>query len=113
MMGNIIDGDILFVMLVNEYLTGLCWTLGGYTYIAYYKILKTSVRNRSCDRDIYKKADGLSFVYNFDTLSMKVVAKRLCRGKWACNNGQACIAPDYVLVEESIRSELVIFLQSF
>jgi aldehyde dehydrogenase (NAD+) len=38
---------------------------------------------------------------------MKVVAKRISRGKWSSNNGQACIAPDYVLVEESIRSQLV------
>ncbi|CAM6128501.1 unnamed protein product [Calypogeia fissa] len=36
-----------------------------------------------------------------------VVAKGVCRGKWACNNGQACIAVDYVLAEESIISELI------
>ncbi|CAM6086424.1 unnamed protein product [Calypogeia fissa] len=38
---------------------------------------------------------------------LSIVAKRVCRGKWACNNGQACIAVDYVLAEESIKSELI------
>lgn len=41
------------------------------------------------------------------TTDLDVVAKRISTGKWSCNNGQTCISPDYVLVEESIRSQLV------
>jgi hypothetical protein len=40
---------------------------------------------------------------------VKMAGSRLTWGKWASNNGQACIAPDYLLVEESILPELVCF----
>lgn len=33
--------------------------------------------------------------------------KRLAVGKWGCNNGQACIAPDYVITTKSFAPELV------
>ncbi len=41
-----------------------------------------------------------------DTADLKVVANRLVWGKFA-NNGQVCIAPDYVLVHESKKDALV------
>ena len=37
----------------------------------------------------------------------QVSLKRIAYGKWGNNNGQACIAPDYLLVDESIASEVV------
>lgn len=36
-----------------------------------------------------------------------VTAKRIVFGKWATNNGQACISPDYLLVEEKFAETLV------
>ncbi|MBA0753026.1 hypothetical protein Gogos_021174 [Gossypium gossypioides] len=50
-----------------------------------------------------------------DTLSTtpskaKVTAKRIVGGKWGPCTGQACIAIDYVLVEEKLASTLVIEL---
>jgi hypothetical protein len=38
-----------------------------------------------------------------------MAGSRLTWGKWCANNGQACIAPDYLLVEESVLPELVCF----
>lgn len=45
-------------------------------------------------------------------LILKVAAKRITWGKWASNNGQACIAPDYLLVEESVLPKLVSYTSS-
>uniref|UniRef100_A0A804P187 Aldehyde dehydrogenase n=1 Tax=Zea mays TaxID=4577 RepID=A0A804P187_MAIZE len=36
-----------------------------------------------------------------------VAAKRIVVGKWGCNNGQACIAPDYIITTKSFAPELV------
>lgn len=38
---------------------------------------------------------------------MKVVARRIIAGKWACNNGQACIGVDYVITTKDFASKLV------
>lgn len=43
----------------------------------------------------------------FSCAPAQVAARRICVGKWGSNNGQACIAPDYILVEENIASKLV------
>ena len=37
----------------------------------------------------------------------QVSLRRIAYGKWGNNYGQACIAPDYLLVDESIASEVV------
>ncbi|KAE8655974.1 3-epi-6-deoxocathasterone 23-monooxygenase-like isoform X1 [Hibiscus syriacus] len=54
----------------------------------------------------------LAIVHN--TLSnpskAKVTAKRIIRGKWGPCTGQACIAIDYVLVEEKLASTLIVIL---
>lgn len=41
-----------------------------------------------------------------DSVNIKLVAKRLVWGKFV-NAGQTCIAPDYILAEKSIKSELI------
>ena len=41
-----------------------------------------------------------------DTVNIKLVAKRLVWGKFL-NAGQTCIAPDYLLVKEPIKNELI------
>lgn len=38
---------------------------------------------------------------------MKVAANRIAVGKWGCNNGQACIAPDYIITTKSSAPLLV------
>jgi aldehyde dehydrogenase (NAD+) len=41
-----------------------------------------------------------------DTASIKKSAKRIAWGKWL-NNGQTCVAPDYVLVHEKVKDEFI------
>ncbi|CAL9768612.1 unnamed protein product [Musa acuminata subsp. burmannicoides] len=41
------------------------------------------------------------------SVDVKVAAKRIAVGKWGCNNGQACIAPDYILTTKSFAPTLV------
>ena len=36
-----------------------------------------------------------------------MASRRLLVGKFGSNNGQACIAPDYILVEEHLAPKLV------
>lgn len=37
----------------------------------------------------------------------KVSAKRIVIGKWGCNNGQTCIAPDYIITTKAFAPTLV------
>lgn len=43
--------------------------------------------------------------------NVRVAARRIAWGKWL-NAGQTCVAPDYVLVHESIQGKLIAELQS-
>ncbi|KAJ0972067.1 hypothetical protein J5N97_020026 [Dioscorea zingiberensis] len=38
---------------------------------------------------------------------LKVAAKRIVVGKWGCNNGQACVSPDYIITTKSFALQLV------
>lgn len=38
---------------------------------------------------------------------LKIVAKRIVVGKWGCNNGQACVCPDYIITTKSFAPRLV------
>ncbi|KAL6515530.1 hypothetical protein OROHE_018564 [Orobanche hederae] len=40
-------------------------------------------------------------------IDIKVAARRIIAGKWGCNNGQTCIAPDYVITTKEYASELI------
>ncbi|KAL5704412.1 aldehyde dehydrogenase (NAD(+)) [Ranunculus cassubicifolius] len=44
-------------------------------------------------------------------VNLTVAARRITYGKWACNNGQACIAPDYIITTKSFAPTLVEALQ--
>ncbi|MDG2305681.1 MAG: aldehyde dehydrogenase family protein [Candidatus Binatia bacterium] len=44
------------------------------------------------------------------TADLEITARRIAWGKFI-NSGQTCIAPDYVLVEESVRDELIATLE--
>lgn len=39
--------------------------------------------------------------------NLKVTARRIIGGKWCCNSGQTCIAPDYVITTKDYASKLV------
>ncbi|MSO59948.1 MAG: aldehyde dehydrogenase family protein [Ilumatobacteraceae bacterium] len=43
--------------------------------------------------------------------NLRVTARRIAWGKWL-NAGQTCVAPDYVLVHESVHDKLIVELQS-
>lgn len=45
-------------------------------------------------------------VVDSDT-NLQVTAKRIIAGKWATNNGQACISPDYVITTKDFAPKLV------
>lgn len=45
-------------------------------------------------------------------VDLQVAARRIIAGKWGCNNGQACIAPDYVITTKAFAPELIDALQS-
>ncbi|ONM62562.1 Aldehyde dehydrogenase [Zea mays] len=50
---------------------------------------------------------GKSPVIVDSNVDLHVAAKRIVVGKWGCNNGQACIAPDYIITTKSFAPELV------
>jgi len=39
-------------------------------------------------------------------IDLHVAIKRIAVGKWGCNNGQACIAPDYIITTKAFVTEL-------
>ncbi|KAE8666642.1 Aldehyde dehydrogenase family 3 member I1 [Hibiscus syriacus] len=40
-------------------------------------------------------------------IDLKVATRRIIAGKWGCNNGQACISPDYVITTKDYAVKLV------
>uniref|UniRef100_A0A1J3HUA1 Aldehyde dehydrogenase n=1 Tax=Noccaea caerulescens TaxID=107243 RepID=A0A1J3HUA1_NOCCA len=40
-------------------------------------------------------------------VNLQVAARRIIAGKWACNNGQACIGVDYVITTKDFASKLI------
>ncbi|KAK1371114.1 Aldehyde dehydrogenase [Heracleum sosnowskyi] len=40
-------------------------------------------------------------------INLKVAVSRIISGKWGCNNGQACIAPDYIITTKDFAPKLV------
>ncbi|KAK2389920.1 Aldehyde dehydrogenase 3 member H1 [Trifolium repens] len=40
-------------------------------------------------------------------VNLEVTARRIISGKWGCNNGQACISPDYVITTKDFAPKLV------
>ncbi|KAL6870815.1 hypothetical protein ACP4OV_014663 [Aristida adscensionis] len=40
-------------------------------------------------------------------VDLHVTVKRIAVGKWGCNNGQACIAPDYIITTKSFAPKLL------
>ncbi|KAK1311327.1 Aldehyde dehydrogenase family 3 member H1 [Acorus calamus] len=55
---------------------------------------------------------GKSPVIVDSNVNLEVAAKRITVGKWGSNNGQACIAPDYVITPKSFAPKLVDALKS-
>ncbi|KAL8126517.1 aldehyde dehydrogenase family 3 member H1-like isoform X1 [Apium graveolens] len=39
--------------------------------------------------------------------NLQVSAKRIVAGKWGCNNGQTCIAPDYIITTKDFAPKLI------
>ncbi|WOG92438.1 hypothetical protein DCAR_0311705 [Daucus carota subsp. sativus] len=40
-------------------------------------------------------------------IDLKIAARRIISGKWGCNNGQACISPDYIITTKDFAPKLV------
>ncbi|XP_045809637.1 aldehyde dehydrogenase family 3 member H1-like isoform X3 [Trifolium pratense] len=40
-------------------------------------------------------------------VNLEVTARRIISGKWGCNNGQACVAPDYIITTKDFAPKLV------
>ncbi|KAA8547044.1 hypothetical protein F0562_003472 [Nyssa sinensis] len=45
-------------------------------------------------------------------VNLQVAARRIIAGKWGCNNGQACIAPDYIITTIDFAPKLIDALRS-
>ncbi|XP_047163318.1 aldehyde dehydrogenase family 3 member H1-like isoform X2 [Vigna umbellata] len=50
---------------------------------------------------------GKSPVVVDSNINLKVATRRIIAGKWGCNNGQACISPDYVITTKEYAPKLV------
>lgn len=50
---------------------------------------------------------NIIFCTNLFLLVLKVATRRIIVGKWGCNNGQACIAPDYIITTKEYADTLV------
>ncbi|KAI3984002.1 hypothetical protein MKX01_035129 [Papaver californicum] len=50
---------------------------------------------------------GKSPVVVDSNVDLKVATRRIVAGKWGCSNGQACIAPDYVITTKSFAPKLI------
>ncbi|XP_022850277.1 aldehyde dehydrogenase-like [Olea europaea var. sylvestris] len=55
---------------------------------------------------------GKSPVVVDKNINLKVAARRIIGGKWGCNNGQACVSPDYLITTKDNASQLVDALKS-
>lgn len=40
-------------------------------------------------------------------VDLHVAVKRIAAGKWGCNNGQACIAPDYIITTKTFAPKML------
>ncbi|KAK3230627.1 hypothetical protein Dsin_002508 [Dipteronia sinensis] len=45
-------------------------------------------------------------------INLQVAVRRIIAGKWCCNNGQACISPDYIIITKEYAPKLVDTLKS-
>ncbi|XP_022980978.1 aldehyde dehydrogenase family 3 member H1-like isoform X2 [Cucurbita maxima] len=50
---------------------------------------------------------GKSPVVVDSQINLQVACRRIISGKWGCNNGQACIAPDYIITTKEFAPKLV------
>ncbi|XP_022976768.1 aldehyde dehydrogenase family 3 member H1-like isoform X1 [Cucurbita maxima] len=50
---------------------------------------------------------GKSPVVVDSEINLQVASRRIISGKWGCNNGQACVAPDYVITTKEFAPKLV------
>lgn len=55
---------------------------------------------------------GKSPVVVDSNINLTVAVRRIVVGKWGCNNGQACVAPDYIITTKSFAPKLVDALKS-
>ena len=66
-------------------------------------VMKAGSKNLS---SVTLELGGKSPVYVDETADLKAAARGICFGKFS-NAGQTCIAPDYVLVHKSVRTQLL------
>lgn len=50
---------------------------------------------------------GKSPVVVDSNINLQVATRRIIAGKWGCNNGQACISPDYIITTKDYAPKLV------
>ena len=50
--------------------------------------------------------------WHISTCLSKVATRRIIVGKWGCNNGQACISPDYIITTKDCAEKLVMLISS-
>ncbi|KAK9162291.1 hypothetical protein Syun_003193 [Stephania yunnanensis] len=55
---------------------------------------------------------GKSPVVVDSNVNLKVATRRIISGKWGCNNGQACVAVDYIITTKTFAPKLIDALKS-
>ncbi|KAF3447002.1 hypothetical protein FNV43_RR12182 [Rhamnella rubrinervis] len=50
---------------------------------------------------------GKSPVVVDSSINLQVSTRRIIAGKWGCNNGQACVSPDYIITTKDFAPKLV------
>ncbi|KAK9270298.1 hypothetical protein L1049_025876 [Liquidambar formosana] len=50
---------------------------------------------------------GKSPVIVDSAVNLEVAIRRIIAGKWGCNNGQACISPDYIITTKDFAPKLI------
>lgn len=62
---------------------------------------------KKLEHQLYLKLGGKSPCIVEESADLNLAAKRIVFGKFL-NSGQTCVAPDYVLVQESVKEELIL-----
>ncbi|KAJ6954317.1 hypothetical protein NC652_005912 [Populus alba x Populus x berolinensis] len=45
-------------------------------------------------------------------IDLQIATRRIIAGKWGCNNGQACVSPDYIITTKDCADKLVMLSSS-
>ncbi|KAB1221082.1 Aldehyde dehydrogenase family 3 member H1 [Morella rubra] len=92
----------------------ICYTEGKYTSVrmvnSFWQWKNWTGCDGSCCKAPYTSSTGtwrkMSTVVD-SGINLHVASRRIVAGKWGCNSGQTCVAPDYILTTKDYAPKLV------